>query len=219
MKKEIRRGERGEIDRPEKRVTTSRKGLTVISRKGKPIREGVVGRGYVYLVIDCSESMAGSKLEQAKRGAIDFAERAQAKGYRIGLVQFESSAKHVCNPVGEVSVLDRYVQSLEIGGATNMAEAIQLATRNLRRRRGARSIVIVTDGMPNIGEPTGKQAALRSAREAKRNNTDIITIGTDDAEWEFLKKIATRDELATFTSRESLAKAVASTAKMLPRPE
>lgn len=218
MKKEIRRGERREINRPEKRVTVSEEGIS-ISLTGKPTRERLARRAYVYLAIDCSGSMAGSKFAQAKSGAIDFAKGAQDRGYRIGLIQFDDSARRVCNPVGDVSVLDRYVQSLEVGGSTNMAEAIQLATQNLKERQGARSIVIVTDGMPNVGEPTGEQAALRTAQEAKRNGIDIMTIGTDDAEWRFLKEIATRAELATFTIQKKLAKAIASTAKMLPRPK
>ena len=50
-------------------------------------------QGFVYLAIDCSASMAGQKLLQAREGALDFAEDAQIKGYSVGLVQFESSAK------------------------------------------------------------------------------------------------------------------------------
>ena len=43
----------------------------------------------VYLLIDCSGSMAeGNKIEQAKKGAIGFAEEAQRKEYAVGLIQF-----------------------------------------------------------------------------------------------------------------------------------
>lgn len=215
--KDILAGKGIEVIKQDKRITVSQKGV-VISRKGKPVKNEVTGTGYVYLVIDCSGSMAGQKIEQAKRGAINFAKDARTKGYSIGLIQFESSATHICGPIREISALDRYLKTMKIGGTTNMADGIQLATRELQRKRGYRAMVIITDGMPNVGEPTGEKAALREAEKAKENRIDIITIGTDDADWEFLKKIATRANLAAFVTREELAQAITSAAQMLPKP-
>jgi hypothetical protein len=49
--------------------------------------------GTVYLLVDCSGSMAeGDKMQQARRGAAGFAKQAQQKGYTIGVIRFGSSA-------------------------------------------------------------------------------------------------------------------------------
>ena len=42
----------------------------------------------VYLLLDCSSSMEGVKLSQAKSGAVGFAEEACGKGYGVGLIAF-----------------------------------------------------------------------------------------------------------------------------------
>ena len=48
--------------------------------------------GTAYLLIDCSESMTGEKLKQARSGAGDFILRALAKGYGVGLISFDDRA-------------------------------------------------------------------------------------------------------------------------------
>jgi uncharacterized protein YegL len=72
-------------------------------------------------------------------------------------------------------------------------------------------MVIVTDGMPD-----NAQATLEEAQEAKNNRIDIITIGTDDANEEFLKKLASRTELNVMVASDQLEQGIASTVKMLP---
>jgi len=57
------------------------------------------------------------------------------------------------------------------------------------------------------------------AGEAKNAGIEIITIGTDDADEEFLRLLASRKELATKVIREQLGQAIADAAKMLPAPK
>src|SRR3989344_9047152 len=68
-------------------------------------REMEVGRAFVYLVIDCSGSMTGHKLEQAKKGSLDFAASALHDGYEVGLISFNSAAFHLCPLVSDLSEL------------------------------------------------------------------------------------------------------------------
>ncbi len=166
----------------------------------------------VYLVIDCSGSMAdGNKMEQARNGAIDYAKLALRKGYSIGLIKFSNSAVHLLEPQNRIENFIARVGEFTANGSTNMADAISLATDNLIKRKGEKVMCIVTDGMPD-----DEKAALACANEAKRKGIDIMTIGTDDADREFLEKLATCKELAHKVIREQLGHGIASMAKMLP---
>ncbi len=95
-----------------------------------------------------------------------------------------------------------------------MAKAINLAHELLREIPGTRIIVVVTDGMPNgPGDPI---ASLNAGQSAKSNGIDIIAIGTDDADQDFLKRLASRAELGIKVPSKQLEKTISSSAKMLP---
>lgn len=179
---------------------------------GKPVLPRNTGR-IVYLLLDCSGSMAeGNKVAQAKKGAIGFAEEAQRKEYSVGLIQFASHAEHVLEPQNELTSFTIKVEKLSANGSTNMAAAIQIAKNNLFDKAGEKVICIVTDGMPD-----DKKATLEAANEIRAQGVEIITIGTDDADKEFLEELATRKELSCKVLRDQLERGIISMAKMLPQ--
>jgi len=194
-------------------ISTSTQGIE-IQRTGKPII-GSTKTGYVYLLVDCSTSMRGNKIAQAKNGALSFAKNALGKGYITGLIQFDSSPKLLCEPDTNLSVLDSALTRITIGDLTHMAKAINLANSLLKNISSTRVIVIVTDGVPNEdGDP---ESTLKAASIAKKNGIDIIAIGTDDADHEFLKRIASRTELAVKTTNVQLGKTIGKSVIMLPQ--
>lgn len=198
-------------DKPQdKQVTTSGGGIQ-IKHQGKPVNRAVARSGLVYLTLDCSGSMKGQKLIQAKQGAMNFAEEARRKGYFTGLIKFASTATYLSRPQSKLSVLQQYMEPMVAGGSTNMTEAIGLATRKLGGKRGFRVIVLVTDGKPNH-----PRTALEAAYEAREKSIDIITVGTDDADRRFLEKISSRSNLTVMVPKEKLNHGIKSTAKMLP---
>jgi len=215
--KEVIPGGGIEIIKRDKRVSVAEGGIT-ITRKGSALqRKDPAKAGYVYLVIDCSESMAWKgKMQQAKRGALGFFEKAISKGYSTGIIAFSTTPFHVCSPQSEPSSMNRYLEKIEAGGATNIADAIDLAIQYLQNKDGLKAMVIITDGAPNIGEPDGETAALREALRAKGQHIDILTIGTDDARKDFLERLATRMDLASYVASEDLGKAITSFAQLLP---
>ena len=193
-------------------VSISQKGIE-ITHEGKPVSSGAL-TGYVYLLVDCSSSMEGNKLKKAKKGALNFAKDALGKGYFTGLIKFDSSARLVCEPFKDITNFEKKLVSLEIGDTTHMAKAINLAHELLKEMPGTRVMVVVTDGMPNgPGDPI---ASLNAGQNAKRNGIEIIAIGTDDADKEFLKRLASRTELGIKVLSKQLEKTIASSAKMLP---
>ena len=208
----IRRDIQKASDSKDTHVVISGKSVE-IAHKGEPV-SGTVIIGYVYLLVDRSASMEGNKLSQAKKGALNFAKDALAKGYFTGLIQFDSSTKLICEPYKDISALENALVKLTVGDTTHMAKAINLAYDLLKELSGYRVMVIVTDGMPNgAGDP---KSTLDAAETAKRNGIDIITIGTDDADKAFLKRLATRSELGMKVSSTHLEKAIKDAAKMLP---
>ncbi|MBM3148815.1 MAG: VWA domain-containing protein [Chloroflexi bacterium] len=195
-------------------VLTSHEGVEIHYR-GKPITDGLTQAGYVYLVIDCSGSMEGNKIKQAKKGALNFAKEALAKGYSTGLIQFHSFPTHLCEPQKDISKLEVCLSKLVTGDLTYMADAIHLAIQQLKNRKGTRIIVVVTDGMPNgDGDP---QATLKAGQDAKNNGVDIIVIGTDDADKGFLGKLASRAGMGLKVVSSQFEKAITDSAKMLPQ--
>lgn len=198
---------------PNGRIVIAQHGV-VIRNTGNPVSSMAIGEGYVYLVVDCSASMEGDKLSQAKRGASSFAKDALAKGYSTGLIRFDSWVELLCEPRRETSTLNQRLRHLKAGDLTHMAKAIYLAHDKLKGKAGDRAMVIVTDGMPNgDGDP---EASLKAGENAKKDGIDIIAIGTDDADQEFLTRLASRKDLGVRISREQLEQTIASSAKMLP---
>ena len=153
----------------------------------------------------------GQKLGQAKRGSLEFAKGVIAKGYRIGLIKFATSAQHLCEPQRTIEILDQSLEPIQADGSSNMADAIRLATQKLSDKGPVRIICIVTDGDSN-----DKQSTLDAARQAKRNGIEIITVGTDDADKDFLRKLAARTDFVTKVQKDQVEKAVASSEKFFP---
>jgi Mg-chelatase subunit ChlD len=170
-------------------------------------------KGIVYLVVDCSGSMEGYKISQVKQGILEFAQDAIKKEYTVGLIKFNSSATHLCEPKDNVGDLSPYLDNMDANGSTNMAAAIAMANEHLSDIKYTRVMVIATDGRPDR-----TAFALQAGQIAKNEGIDIITIGTDDADLSFLKKLATSEELGNKVTNEQFGKAIGSAYKMLPDP-
>lgn len=201
------------IESPQSSQISVSKGNIEIRHEGRPI-SGSAMTGYVYLLVDRSASMAGDKIRQAKQGALNFAKEALSKGYFTGLIQFDSSSKLLCEPYRDLSVIEKAIHKMDTGDTTHMAKAINLAADLLKEMNGVRVIVIVTDGMPNgAGDP---MSSLKAGDDAKKRGIDIIVIGTDDADRDFLRKLASRSDLGVKVESKHLEKTITDSARLLP---
>ena len=188
-----------------------------IKRTGKPI-EKKYNTGYVYLLIDCSGSMLdGNKMAKAKDGARKFLKDAIHKGYSAGLIKFDNNAKTIMEPQREITFIDNSISDLYANkyGWTNMADAIKEAEKNLLSRSGYKVIVLVTDGEPTIPQEDPYELTLSAAESAKRNGIEIITIGTENADRDFLDKLATKKDLSIIVTSVNLSKGIESAANLL----
>ena len=181
-----------------------------IRREGISLDSTVLPGGSVYLVVDCSSSMEGEKIAQAKKGALGFAREALTRRYGVGLISFASVATHISDPRRNISSVERYVPRLKVDGSTNMTEGIGMATVQLRGRRGPLAMVVVTDGVPNDGK-----GALNAAQDAKDSGIDVITVGTEYADEAFLQELASRDDLVVVKTDQQLGRGISEAAGML----
>ena len=179
------------------------------SLSGKPIDKS---NGLTYLLIDCSGSMSDdNKLTLAKNGGKDYAKDAKLKGYAVGLIKFDSNAALVLEPKSELVEFNSKIESLSIGGSTNMADAITISVTHLANKFGNKVICIATDGHPD-----DREATISAAERAKKAGIEIMTIGTPDADNEFLRRLATRKELAVEVKTHQLQEGIKSMANLLP---
>ncbi len=186
-----------------------------ISASQIPIKTSfVVDWGKIYILLDCSGSMKRGKLEQAKIGIRDFVRDAIKKQYYIGLIKFGDKAQHLCEPTNSIETLQKMTASIRAGGSTNLTDAIKLAYLRLKDFTGLKVMVIATDGMPD-----NVKTSLVSANNAKASGIEIITIGTDDADLDFLKMLASATELGKKVSNETWAQAIYETSRLLPGPK
>ncbi len=185
-----------------------------IQASEKPIDVGfTVDWGYVYVLIDCSGSMKGSKLDQARSGIIEFAQDAFKKEYLVGVIEFSSEAEQLCIPTNNIEIIRSKIKDLRAKGGTNMTDAIKIAHQKLKGCSGLRAMVIATDGMPE-----SKKSSLAAADQAKEDKIEILTIGTDDADKIFLDKLASRAELSTKVPSDKFGKAITSASLLLMSP-
>ena len=163
----------------------------------------------VLLLIDTSGSMAGAKIEQARNGAIDFAHSAITKSYATALAVFADRAAMVCDPTSDADRFAKKIARVDVGlvgGTTNLAAGLVLAGKF----RELAAVVVVTDGQSN-----DNNAALQAAARLKDRSIDIICIGTDDADKDFLKQLATRSDLSTHVASKNLRAAITDASRFL----
>jgi hypothetical protein len=97
-----------------------------------------------------------------------------------------------------------------VGGSTDLAAGLNLAAGPFVAKfpKLAR-VVVVTDG------GTSQEPAFRAAAILKDKSVEIQTFGTDDADEDFLNKLATCLSLAVHVPSENLRLAIGSSASLL----
>jgi Mg-chelatase subunit ChlD len=179
-------------------------------RSGKPLEQFQPTTRLVYLLLDCSGSMADEKLSQGKAGALSFAKDAFQKSYGVGFITFNDSALLRLEARPGSSLLPSHVQSLEAEGGTDIACAIDVACAKLRGLPGTKVICIVSDGAAN------RESTFLARDKARNMGIEIMTLGVDGADMVFLNALATRKDLCVHVPTSGLRIAMKSMAKLLP---
>lgn len=152
--------------------------------------EGLIKANFysIALLIDTSGSMAGEKIEEAKKAMLSFLNKTDLTVNEVGLVEFGNYVLVVSELSRDEQNLRDSITTLKSGDGTPMLEGIKLANGTmLLGCQGRPVMVISTDGQPN--EPN--EDILEYAAGIKERGVWIITIGIGrDVDSEFLKQLA-----------------------------
>jgi len=133
----------------------------------------------VTFVLDTSGSMAGEKLEQAKK-ALLYCISNLNKEDRFEIIRFSTEAEALYNnleTVGEASLnkARNFINKFTPIGGTNIEEALNLAIANSSKSNN-HIIIFITDGKPTIGE-TEEDRLIEKIKKANNLKTRIFTFG------------------------------------------
>ncbi|CAA6805560.1 MAG: Unknown protein [uncultured Aureispira sp.] len=143
-------------------------------------QEDVVAKDIVF-VMDKSGSMAGDKLDQAKK-ALRFCVENLNKNDRFEIVPFSTEASSLFgkvenfNPANKQKAID-FIEDIRPIGGTNIEEALDLALS--AQESGSKRpffVIFMTDGKPTIGE-TEEDPLLKKVAAINKENVRIFTFG------------------------------------------
>ncbi len=139
------------------------------------------------LVIDKSGSMGGQKIELAKdaaKGAVELL----GNNDKIGVIAFEGDTFWVCDvqPASNKSAVIDKISSIEAGGGTVMAPAMEAAYEALQSTTAKlKHVIILTDGISAPGDFEGITTNMANAK------ITVTTVGVgEDADRKLLEEIA-----------------------------
>ncbi|MBW4504476.1 MAG: VWA domain-containing protein [Scytonema hyalinum WJT4-NPBG1] len=135
------------------------------------------------IVIDRSGSMAGEKLEQAKKSCVDIYESLNLSD-RLTVLAFDDEVISVVNPQTPSNLVKERIMALEPGGQTNLSKGWYLGLLELQTYTTDKHInrlILLSDGQANQGEqkPSTLGAESSRARNEMGITTSTIGIGTD----------------------------------------
>jgi len=188
--------------------TISKNIIKAIEKKGY-LKGFKKKKNQVEVLLDCSGSMEGEKISQAKNGIFSLFQESAKAGYSAELISFANSAELICSKNSQKQIKE-ITNTIKTNGYTNMVDALLLAENRLTGINGQKAIVLATDGYPNNPKET-----IEIAKKLKKQNIEIITIGTDDADEEFLKKLASHESLGIKVKRKEFQSAIAGSAKKM----
>lgn len=160
-------------------------------------------RSAVYLLADVSGSMAGEKLEEAKKGLLEFLNQFRSLNEYVGLISFESIARELV-PIGQlhdnIDKLRESIHNLIHMNRTALFDALAIAHDNLQRdflniSDPIRAIVVMTDGLNNgsrIGFDELKDKIIRNQKHGFKVKIFGLAYGKDSD----LQKLKLLSEIA-----------------------
>ena len=134
----------------------------------------------ITFVLDVSGSMAGDKMQQAKK-ALLYCVNNLNHNDGFDIIRFSTEAYSLFNQIETVNETSqkkaiKFINDLKPVGGTNIEEALKLALDEKGNSDRTHLIVFITDGKPTIGE-TKDEMLLKKLKNSNSNNIRIFTFG------------------------------------------
>ena len=167
----------------------------LLASPGTDVKQDQIIPKDVAFVLDTSGSMAGKKLEQAKK-ALKFCIQSLNDNDRFEIIRFSTDTEPLFDKLVEATDQNRirandFVKNLEAIGGTAIDDALTRAL-SLRNDREDRPFVVVflTDGQPTVGI-TDNDKILANVRKKNGNRTRVFCFGVgEDVNTHLLDNIA-----------------------------
>ncbi|MDR1385029.1 MAG: VWA domain-containing protein [Planctomycetaceae bacterium] len=160
----------------------------ITSEKNKPIAKTVV------FVLDCSGSMSGNKIEQA-RESLKFVLDKLNEGDKFNIITFNSGVSTYkqdlidYNSKTKQESLD-FCDSIRATGETNIHDAIKTTLAMVKDKEHPSYLIFLTDGQPTSGI-TDESKIVVDAIESNSNKTRMFVFGVgNDVNSRLLDKLA-----------------------------
>ncbi len=142
------------------------------------LAQGEVVNRDIAFVVDTSGSMAGAKIEQARR-ALKFCIDHLSPGDRFNLVNFGTEANALDSAWLAADKRGReraktFVEGLQAIGGTNLEDALALVLGLEQRAERPRTLILLSDGKPTIG---ARDDAALLAQAAKLGKMRVFPVG------------------------------------------
>jgi VWFA-related protein len=100
----------------------------------------------VVLMIDTSASASVEKLRQVQEAAVYFTEQLR-EGDRVKVISFDDEVRTLCDFTSDRGVLASAIRSTRPGKGTRLYDAFDQAYRSVRRLKGRKAVIMLTDGV------------------------------------------------------------------------
>jgi Ca-activated chloride channel family protein len=153
----------------------------LLASPGMDVKVSRLVKKDVVFVLDTSGSMAGKKLEQAKK-ALQFCVENLNDGDRFELVRFSTEVEPLFDKLVAADKQNRdkandFIKGLKPIGGTAIDDALKKALALKPEREGRPFMVIfLTDGLPTIGT-TDEQQILDGVKKASGGNVRVFCFG------------------------------------------
>ena len=157
----------------------------------------------VFLTVDLSGSMAGTPIQEAQKAMKKFVDEMDSSFTKIGLIPFATTVDCPLALTDDFRKVKRAIDRFDIGdkyGYGNSAHPFDLAYSTLNSSYAdVKYIIVLTDGVWSCTEE-----AIASAKKCHAAGIEVMALGFGEADYSFLKKIASTDEFASLTELSEL---------------
>lgn len=135
-------------------------------------------RGKVYIVyaLDASGSMKGTKIDLCKKAGIALAYQAINENDKIGLLVFGSQISNEIRPTSDFEYILKEITKIYPKKETDIASTILRSIELFPDEEVTKHLIIITDGMPTIGEEPEKET-LNATSIARYAGITVSVIG------------------------------------------
>jgi len=134
------------------------------------------GKCYIIYCIDCSGSMKGEKIENAKRAGIALAYKAIYENDEVGLIVFGEKIRKTIAPTKDFVLLLKEITKLTAAKETNIVMALKKAVELFPEENAIKHIILITDALPTAG-PNPEKETIKSAANIRDKGITISVVG------------------------------------------